>query len=644
MNPPPLPAQNLSQRLHQYLQDYWGHSRFRPLQEEIIGAVLNGQDTLAVLPTGGGKSICYQLPALYQDGLCLVVSPLIALMKDQVEQLRKKRITAYAITSGLSSYEVKNILTVASESNCKFLYVSPERLESALFLEYLPGLDVQLIAIDEAHCISQWGHDFRPAYRKLIELRKELPAIPCVALTASATPAVQEDIVQQLGFRNPAIFRQRLERPNLSYRVAEPESKINQLQEILGQVPGSGLVYCRSRRQTEKISKLLQLQGIAADHYHAGLLPQDRAAKQEAWLKNQTRVMVCTNAFGMGIDKSDVRYVVHVDVPDCLESYYQEAGRAGRDGQKAYAILLHQEGDRKQLQEQQTLRFPDLKTIQRIHQSIMNYLQLPSESGAGTYFDFDYADFLEKFPHDPVLVQSVIRILEQEGYWTFTEQLFLPSKVQFLIAKNRLTAFEKEHPQWEPLIKSLLRTYEGIIDQLTSIQEKKLATLLGTTADQVQQSLQQLAARGLLNYQPKKEKPQLYFFADRVRSEDLTLNERRYRERKQAYQVRLQAMLTYLQDREHCRSQLIGNYFGDATLQPCGICDNCLRQQKRKGEHRQEIEKRIGSLLSSRSYSYAELLQALPEYPQEAVQQVIAFLQSEEILTLEMPSQQLRLR
>jgi len=274
----------------------------------------------------------------------------------------------------------------------------------------------------------------------------------------------------------------------------------------------------------------------------------------------------------------------------------------------------------------------------------MNYLQLPSGSGAGAYFDFDYSDFLEKFPHDPLLVQAVIKILEQEGYWTFTEQLFLPSKVQFLSGKNRLHAFEKEHPQWEPLIKALLRTYEGIIDKLTSVQEKKIAVVLGTTVEQIQQSLQQLAARGLLNYQPKKEKPQLYFFEDRVRSEDLTLHERRYKERKQAYQVRLQAMLSYLLDRDHCRSQLIGNYFGDATLQPCGICDNCLRQQKSRSVNRQDIEKRICSLLSARSYSYNELQNALPEFPREAVQQVIAFLQSEEILTLEMPSQQLQLR
>src|SRR5688572_820662 len=362
--------------IHSILKQYWRYDQFRPMQESIIESVLSGRDTLALLPTGGGKSICFQVPAMARDGLCLVISPLIALMKDQVENLRKKGITAFAIYSGLSRREVINILKLATNSNCRFLYVSPERLETNLFKEYLPALDISLLAVDEAHCISQWGYDFRPPYLRIAALREELRNVPVLALTASATPAVQKDICEKLAFKNEQIFRRSFERPNLSYSVFTVDSKINKIVDILQKVPGSSIVYCKSRRRTKEISDLLNLQGIRADYYHAGLTQEQRSTKQEQWIKNDMRTIVCTNAFGMGIDKPDVRIVIHADVPDCLENYYQEAGRAGRDEKKSYAVLLHNEKELEELRALPDTRFPTLENIRLVYQALMNYLQV----------------------------------------------------------------------------------------------------------------------------------------------------------------------------------------------------------------------------------------------------------------------------
>ena len=454
---------------HQILKEFWGYDNFRPLQEDIIKAVLDGKDTLALMPTGGGKSLCYQVPALAQDGLCLVISPLIALMKDQVENLRRKNITAFAIYSGMTRKEVINTFKVASESNCKFLYVSPERLETSLFKEYLPGLGINLIAVDEAHCISQWGYDFRPPYLRIAALREELPGIPILALTASATPDVQNDICEKLAFKNYQVFRQSFERPNLSYSTFKVDSKINKIIEIVRRVQGSSIIYCKSRKRTKEISELLQLQNISSDFYHAGLLQDVRNRKQEDWIHNKTRIIVCTNAFGMGIDKPDVRTVIHADVPDCLENYYQEAGRAGRDGKISYAVLLFDERDIHELEGMASLRFPALEDIRNIYQAVANYLQIPTGAGEGQYYDFDISDFLKKFKQVSHTTLYSLKALEQEGWLAFNEQVFLPSSVMFAVNKNSLYEFEKTNPGLEPCIKTLLRAYEGIFDQPTSI-------------------------------------------------------------------------------------------------------------------------------------------------------------------------------
>ncbi|MGZ5287589.1 MAG: RecQ family ATP-dependent DNA helicase, partial [Flavisolibacter sp.] len=376
------------------MKKYWGHDAFRPMQEDIIRSVLSGVDTLAILPTGGGKSVCFQVPALAMDGICIVVSPLIALMKDQVDNLKKRDIPALLIHSGMTKADVKRSLENARHNYFKFLYVSPERLETSLFREYLPAMQVNLLAIDEAHCISQWGYDFRPSYIKIAALREELPGVPVLALTASATADVQKDICEKLKFTSENIFRQSFERKNLSYSVFRTTSKMNRMVEIISKVPGTAIVYCKSRRRTTEIMQLLQMHGLAASNYHAGLLQEERSQRQKDWIENKVRVMVCTNAFGMGIDKPDVRLVVHADMPDCLENYYQEAGRAGRDGKKSYAVLLYDDKDLESLNEQHAIRFPGIERIREVYNALVNYLQIPSYTGEYTSFEFQYDVFV----------------------------------------------------------------------------------------------------------------------------------------------------------------------------------------------------------------------------------------------------------
>ncbi|HLK30140.1 MAG TPA: ATP-dependent DNA helicase RecQ [Puia sp.] len=619
------------------LKKYFKHDSFRPLQEDIINAVLQKKDVLALLPTGGGKSICFQVPALMSDGLCLVISPLIALMKDQVESLRRKGITAFSIHSGMSRKEVINTLKVAGESNCKFLYVSPERLETNLFKEYLHSLNINLIAVDEAHCISQWGYDFRPPYLRIAALREELRNVPVLALTASATREVQNDICEKLHFKEQIIFRQSFDRPNLSYSVFNVDVKINKIKEILKNVSGSSIVYCRSRRRTKEIADLLNMHGIHSDYYHAGLTGEERNKKQEAWIKNETRVIVCTNAFGMGIDKPDVRTVVHADVPDCLENYYQEAGRAGRDGKKSYAVLLYTEKELNELKLLPDVHFPTLDDIRIVYQAVMNYLQIPSASGEGNYYDFDITDFIKKFKLDAQLVVHAIKALEQEELLSFNEQVFLPSKIMFTTSKELLYAFENGNPQLEPVIKALLRTYSGIFDQLVSIHEKTISFLLKRDLNEVINELKKLQSFGIIQYVPQKDSPQLYFIQNRIKAEDLKINQANYQKRKKQYERRVAALLNYVKLDSPCRSQFIANYFGDENAKPCGVCDNCLRQKNMNltKEDFEKIHQRIIKTVNSNSIDATQLIQQLSGINKEKAWKVINHLQAENKLLVD---------
>src|SRR6266496_1019760 len=623
--------------IHSILRQFWGYSFFRPLQEDIINSILKGNDTLALMPTGGGKSICYQIPGLAKEGLCLVVSPLIALMKDQVENLRKKNITAFAIYSGMSRHEVINTLKTATNSNCKFLYVSPERLETNLFKEYLPGMDVNLIAVDEAHCISQWGYDFRPPYLRIASLRDEVPGVPVLALTASATVDVQNDICDKLHFKAKNIFRQSFERANLSYSVFKVDSKINKLIEILKNVAGTAIVYCKSRRRTKEISDLLTMHGILSEFYHAGLTQEERNRKQEEWIGNQRRVIVCTNAFGMGIDKPDVRAVIHADTPDCLENYYQEAGRAGRDGKKSYAVLLYNEKDIEELENAPAIRFPSIENIKLVYQSIANYLQIPTGSSEGEYLDFDLVDFIKKFKLNSQTAVYTLKTLEQEGWLSFNEQVLLSSTAQFICGKEYLYQFEEDNPQLEPIIKSLLRAYEGIFDYPCSISENQLQRLLKKDKEMVRNELLQLHGCGIIKYQPQKDTPQLLFVRDRIKTDDLSIDTTAFNNRKKKFIGRIKTMNEYIKEESDCRGRFIASYFGDHNVKNCGVCDNCLNQKAIhiSKEEFEMINHRIVDSVKNVSIHTKELLHQLNGIKKEKAWKVINFLQAENKIELD---------
>ena len=589
------------------------------------------------MPTGGGKSLCYQIPALAKDGMCLVISPLIALIKDQVENIRKKGITAFAIFSGMSRSEIINTLKVAVNSNCKFLYVSPERLETNLFKEYLPGMNINLIAVDEAHCISQWGYDFRPPYLRIAALREELPGIPVLALTASATADVQNNICEKLKFKSQNIFRQSFERPNLSYSVFHVDSKINKIIEVLKNVPGCSIVYCKSRKRTKEISELLHLQNISADYYHAGLSQEERNQKQEAWIENKIRVIVCTNAFGMGIDKPDVRTVIHADVPDCLENYYQEAGRAGRDGKRSFAVLLYDDHEIRELEHLSSVRFPSLNDIKNIYQSLANYLQIPSGSSEGESFDFDISDFLKKFKLNSHHAVYCIKALEQDGWISFNEQVFIPSTIQFTVNKDYLYEFERSYPQLEPVIKSLLRAYDGIFDRVTQISESVIAKLIKSNKEEIRKQLLQLHQHGIIEYHPQKDNPQLTLLRPRIKSEDISIDMAGYHKRKEKFVTRVKEIIRYVKEQSACRSRIIGSYFGDYQIKNCGICDNCLRQKTVtvSKEEFENIHHRILNTVKYEPLQTKDLLTKLSGFKKEKAWKVIEFLQAENKIELD---------
>ncbi len=622
--------------INHILKQYWGFPSFRPLQEEIIQSVLEGKDTLALLPTGGGKSICFQVPALAKEGLCLVITPLIALMKDQVEKLKTKNIPALSVHTGMTYTDIKKTLQNAAYGNYKFLYVSPERLETSLFQEFLPALPVNLIAVDEAHCISQWGYDFRPSYLKIANTRQQKPNVPVLALTASATPEVQKDICEQLHFASPCIFRQSFERPNLSYSVFEVDSKINKLTDILKKVAGSAIVYCKSRRRTREIAELLKMEKLDADFYHAGLPQDERNSRQEKWISNTCRIMVCTNAFGMGIDKPDVRTVVHMDAPDCLENYYQEAGRAGRDGMKAFAVLLYHNYELKELEQLSAIRYPGMETIRAIYQSLANYLQLPSGTGEDDYFDFDINEFIKRFKLNIYQVMYSLQALQQEDIISFHEQIFIPSTVQFTASKELLFDFEKLHPPLEPLMKALLRSYGGIFDQPVAVSERQLARMLKANANEVKEQLVILNQHGIIKYLPQKENPQVRFRQNRVRAEDLYINISAYNKRKDVYEQRVKVMRDYIKSSKDCRAVITARYFGDENIKACGICDNCLRVKKEVTGSREFelISSRLKEILNGQSLSIKELLQQVGTVKEEHLWKIINYLVAEQKLNV----------
>ena len=621
--------------IQQILKQYWGFDSFRPVQEEIIQSVLDGKDTLALLPTGGGKSVCFQVPAMSKEGLCIVISPLIALIKDQVENLKQKGIPALAIYSGMSFIEIKKTLENALHGNFKFLYVSPERLETNFFLEYLPSLNVNLIAVDEAHCISQWGYDFRPSYLHIVNVREHLPGIPVLALTASATREIQNDICEKLLFgKNHSRFQKSFERPNLSYSVFKVDSKHNKLIEILTRVEGSSIVYSKTRRHTKEIAETLQMHGISADYYHAGLNHEQRSSRQENWLKNKTRVIVSTNAFGMGIDKPDVRTVVHFDAPECVENYYQEAGRAGRDEKRAYAVLLYTKRDLDDLKSQITIRFPEPEEIKKVYLGLMNYLQVAAGKGENLCFDFDLVDFSNKFKLNVLTVTYAIQTLEQEELLSFNEVFFKPSTVVFTANRNDLNEFEKRHPESDELVKALLRSYEGIYDFPCPVYEKQLAKFLKKPEEIIKKQLTQLMQFGVLDYMPQKDKPQIILLGNRVFSDGFQLNSSNYFDRKERYEKRVQEMINYMIGTSRCRSRFIADYFSSPIFRDCGICDICLRTKnlnisKQEFEH---ISKKIFDSLSVNNMNYKSLSDKLKEINKDKFRKVLNFLIAEKKL------------
>ena len=617
------------------LKQYWNYDSFRPMQEDIVQSVLAGKDVLALLPTGGGKSICFQVPAMAKEGICLVVSPLIALMKDQVQHLRSRGITAFAIYSGMTRKDIVATFKLAITGNCKFLYVSPERLETDLFKEFLPALDVNLIAVDEAHCISQWGYDFRPPYLRIAALREELPGVPVLALTASATKEIRDDICIRLKMIQPVVFTQTFLRPNLSFSALKTESIFNTATGILRKQEGSAIIYCRNRRRTKEISDLLNMHGLSADYYHAGLPSEQRSEKQDRWRKNEVRIMVCTNAFGMGIDKPDVRLVLHADVPDCLESYYQEAGRAGRDGKKAFAILLYNDQMLEDLEGLHKIQYPPLEFIREVYQGVTNYLQVPLGT-VDVYYPFDFADFLKRFSFDAKRTNAALQVLGQEDLLSLNETVFKPATACFICEKETLHAFENENPGLEPLIKTLLRTYSGIYDQPVSIREKQLAWLLKWPPEQVLKGLYELHRFQLIDYVPQKEEPQIYFNQPRRKAADVQIDRKAYKFRKEQFIKRAKAMLDYIAT-PNCRSSFIARYFGEASPEDCGICDQCLRNREPKLNPDQFtiIYKTVMERTHQQSIPAASLFDHFPEIHSGQLRKVIDFIQAENKLRVD---------
>lgn len=563
------------------LKKYWGYDRFRPMQEEIVSEALAGRDVLAILPTGGGKSICFQVPAMMRPGICLVVSPLIALMKDQVQNLRDRGIPALTVYSGMTYREIDITLDNAVYGDYKFLYVSPERLRTELFQTRLSRMNVNFIVVDEAHCISQWGYDFRPDYLVIADIRKIVgTAVPVVALTATATPQVAGDIMERLGFRSPNLLRGDFARPNLSYVFRETDNKMGQLLKVCRGVEGSGIVYVSRRKSAEDIAAFLHAQGLVADAYHAGMPREERSRIQDAWKSGETRIIVSTNAFGMGIDKPDVRFVCHYDMPDTLEGYFQEAGRAGRDGEPAYAVLLWNRTDVQRLRQTVRAMYPPLDYIRDIYQKVHVYLGFAYEEGKGASAKFELEKFAQHFRLHARTAYHAIKYLETAGYWTLTETLQIPAKIQFTVSRDELYRVQLGSVETDRFVKLLLRMYTGLFTEYVPIDEHKIAAAGRYAADVVVEKLRQLSRRQLLKYIPAINAPMLCLNYERLDDRNLRLPKNEYDERLSRRIGRLDALVALVENDAECRCLQMYRYFGIEGGQPCGRCDVCLARKR----------------------------------------------------------------
>ncbi len=614
--------------IRQILTKYWGYSDFRPLQEDIILSVLEGKDTLALMPTGGGKSICFQVPALAKEGICVVVSPLIALMKDQVEHLKAKGIPAVAVISGMSRNEIDIALDNCVYGKEKFLYISPERLTSELLQERLQKMNINLLAIDEAHCISQWGYDFRPSYLKIAEVRKLTGNAPVLALTATATETVRKDIQEKLLFKTENLFQKSFERKNLSYVVLQEEDKLQRLVNIINKVEGTGIIYVRNRKRTKEIAEMLQRKKISAGYYHAGLQSSIRNKVQDDWMKGKTRVIAATNAFGMGIDKSNVRFVVHLDLPEGIEAYYQEAGRGGRDEAKAYAVLLYNNTDKAEIEHRVELNFPEVEDIRKTYQALANFYQLPVGSGKGVSFDFDISTFSSTYNLRIPVVFNCLKILELQGLISTTEAVDLHARIHFKVNNNNLYEFQVKNETFDHLIKVILRSHEGVFDDYVNINESEIALRAGFTKEETIKHLVLLDKLDILSYLPAKDAPQIVFTEDRLDVRDLHIDRQNLAERKQRYIVRVKAMLDYATNKTTCRSQMLLNYFGEEVSHRCGSCDFCLQRNK-LGVNELEfsnLQSQLQAILTSKPLSLNDILPHIKGAHEDKTLKVVEWL------------------
>ena len=617
----------------QILTKYWGYAAFRPLQEEIIESVASGKDTLGLMPTGGGKSVTYQVYSLSKPGICLVITPLIALMKDQVENLNERGIKALAIYSGMSAQEIKIAMDHAAWGNYKFLYLSPERISTERFKERINQLDVNLIAVDEAHCISQWGYDFRPSYIKIAELRDLLPDVPVLAVTATATAQVIDDIQEQLKFKTKNVLRTSYYRSNLIYLVRNEEDKVNYLVKAVQKAKGTGIVYVRSRKQTREISDLFRKNKISADYYHAGLSPKVRSERQENWKSGRCRVIVSTNAFGMGIDKADVRFVIHLETPDSVEAYFQEAGRAGRDGKTAYSVLLFNNSDKLKLQKNVAKSFPEPDVIRRIYEAICNFFQVAVGFGKDQIFEFSMGMFASKFSLQITEVYNSLKILQREGYLELTDELDNPSKVYFQVNRDDLYKFQVANSDFDGFVKLLLRSYTGLFTNYVSIDEQLLAKRANISHELVYQFLTRLRTQKVIDYIPQKKTPFIIFAKERIDSERIKISKENYEDRKRDYLNRIEAMIHYASSGHKCRSQLLLQYFGETESVRCGKCDVCMARNELNVSKYEfdNISEQIKKVMLEPCF-YEELLQQIEGNADNVVKIVRWLLENEKLV------------